>query len=147
MAYYIGKTGFVSVTPSAGGAAVRLPLSEWSLETENDKVDFSNFESSGAKSIAGGFFGGSVSASGPYEGGAITSSAILTDFRAGKIVLVKLGLIQTGTLGFAVNVLLDSVSAGMDAKEKGTFEFSGTLTNMDNSLTIQASQNASLAPA
>lgn len=147
MAYYVGKTGFVQITPSAGGAAVRLPLSEWSLETENDEVDFSNFESSGAKSIAGGFFGGSLSASGPYEGGAVTSSAILTDFRAGKIVLVKLGLLQTGTIGFSVYALLKNVSVSMDAKEKATFEFGGTLTNMDTALTIQSSQNSSLAPA
>lgn len=147
MAYYVGKTGFIQITPSAGGQAVRLPLSEWSLETENEEVDFSNFESSGAKSISGGFFGGTISASGPYEGGAVTSSAILTDFRAGKIVIVELGLLQTGTIGFSVYALLTGVSVNMDAKEKANFEFSGTLTNMDNSLAIAASQNASLAPA
>lgn len=145
MAYYVGKTGFISIIPSAGGGAVKLPLSEWSLELENDEVDFSNFESSGAKSIAGGFFGGSLSASGPFEGGATTSSAILTDFRAGKVCVVELGLLATGTVGFSMSVLLKSVGVNMDAKEKANFEFSGTVTNMDNSLVIQSAQNATIA--
>lgn len=144
MAYYVGKTGFVKFTNSAA-VVTALPLSEWSLEMENEEVDFSNFESSGAKSIAGGFFGGSISASGPYEGSSITTSTILADFRAGKIVTVELGLLATGTIGFSVYVLLKGVSINMDAKDKATFEFSGTLTNMDTALSIQSSQNATIA--
>lgn len=144
MAYYVGKTGFVKFTNSAA-VVTSLPLSEWSLEMENEEVDFSNFESSGAKSIAGGFFGGTISASGPYEGGAVTTSTILTDFRAGKIVTVELGLLSTGTVGFSVYVLLTGASVNMDAKDKANFEFTGTLTNMDTALTIQASQNTTIA--
>lgn len=144
MAYYVGKTGFVKFTNSSA-VVTSLPLAEWSLELENDEVDFSNFESGGAKSIAGGFFGGTISASGPYEGGAITTSTILADFRAGKIVTVELGLLATGAIGFSVYVLLKSVSVNMDVKEKANFEFTGTLTNMDTALTIQASQNATIA--
>jgi hypothetical protein len=147
MAYFVGKTGFISIVPSAGGSAVKLPLKEWSLELENDEVDFSNFESSGAKTIAGGFFGGSLSASGPYESVAIAAAAILTDFRAGKICAVELGLLATGTVGFTVQALLKSVSVDMDAKEGANFEFTGTLTNMksDGTMVIDATQNATIA--
>lgn len=146
MAYYAGKTGFVSVTPSAGGAAVRFPLEEWSLELEVEEVDLTNFESYGMNSILGGIRGGTISASGQYESTAV-SGGILTDFQSGKIVVCELGLLQTGTIGFSVSVLLTGVTVGMNVREKATFEFSGTLTNMDNTGAIVALQNQTIAQA
>jgi hypothetical protein len=144
MAYYTGKTGFLSITP-VGGTATRLPLEEWSMELETEEVEFTNFESYGMKAILGGIRGGTVSGSGQFEG--VAGGAILTDFQTntGKVVDVELGLVQTGTIGFSVKAVLTGLTFGNNVKEKATFEFSGTLTNMDNNGAIVALQNQSIA--
>jgi hypothetical protein len=144
MAYYAGKTGFLSITP-VGGTATRLPLEEWSLELETEEVEFTNFESYGMKSLLGGIRGGTVSGSGQFESVAV--GTVLADFQtnSGKVVDVELGLLQTGTIGFTVKAVLTGMTLGHNVKEKATFEFSGTLTNMDNTGAIVALQNQSIA--
>lgn len=137
MAYYAGKTGFVTV------GATRIPLEEWSLELEVEEVDASNFESYGMNSIMSGMRGGTISASGPYE--SVADGGVLTTFQAGTVVSVELGVLQTGTLGFTVSAILTGVTIGNNVREKPTFEFTGTLTNMDNSGVIQSSQNQTIA--
>lgn len=141
MAYYAGKTGFVTV----GSPAVRIPLEEWSMELEVEEVDATNFESYGMNSIMSGIRGGTISASGPYE--SIADAGVLTTFQAGTVVPVELGLLQTGTIGFSLSVILTGVTVGNNVREKPTFEFTGTLTNMDNSGVIQAAQNQAIAQA
>lgn len=137
MAYYAGKTGFVTV------GATRIPLEEWSMELEVEEVDATNFESYGMNSIMSGMRGGTISASGPYE--SVADGGVLTTFQAGSVVSVELGVLQTGTLGFTVNVILTGVTIGNNVREKPTFEFTGTLTNMDSNGAIQSAQNQTIA--
>jgi len=142
MAYYAGKTGFVTVDAFAG-PGVRIPLEEWSLELEVEEVDATNFESYGMNSIMSGIRGGTISASGPYE--SVADAGVLTLLQAGNVVSVELGVLQTGTLGFSVKAILTGVTIGNNVREKPTFEFTGTLTNMDGSNVIQSAQNQTIA--
>lgn len=139
MAYYSGKSGFVTV------AATRIPLEEWTLELEVEEVDATNFESYGMNTIMSGIRGGTISASGPYE--SVTDAGVLVTFQAGTVVSVELGVFQTGTLGFTVNVILTGLTIGNNVREKPTFEFSGTLTNIDSSGVIQSAQNQTIVQA
>lgn len=151
MAYYAGKTGYLSFQNSAGATAVNLPLEEWSLNLETEEVEFTNFESFGMKTILGGIRGGTVSGSGMYESTAC--AGVLTEFStgttSGKVVTLDLGFVRTGTpalVGITVKAVLTSLTIGNNVKEKVTFEFEGTLTNMssDTNLIVDA-QNQPIA--
>ena len=144
MAYYAGKTGFLNI------ATVAQPLEEWSLELETEEVEFTNFESFGMKSILGGIRGGTVSGSGVMD--SVAGAAVLTSFStaatSGTIIEVECGFIKTGSIGITVKAVLTSLTIGNNVKEKATFEFSGTLSNMDSSTTIPVqAQNSPLAIA
>ena len=145
MAYFTGKTGYLKITPD-GGTATALPLEEWGLELETDEVEFTNFESYGMKSILGGIRGGTVSGSGSLESVAV--GTVLTAYQtgSGKIVEIELGLNVTGTIGINVKAVLTGLTFGDNVKEKATFEFAATLSNM-NSTTgmIESLQNQSLS--
>jgi hypothetical protein len=141
MAYYVGKTGYLSFVNSAGAAAVNLPLEEWSINLETEEVEFTNFESFGMKTILGGIRGGTVSGSGSYE--SVACNPVLTEFStgttSGKVVQLDLGLVRTGTpalVGIQVYAVLTSLTIGNNVKEKVTFEFEGTLTNMSSSTNL-----------
>ena len=140
MPFYAGKTGYISVSPTIGGVHVRQTLEEWSLELETEEVELTNFESYAFKSIIGGIRGGTVSGSGVYNG-----VVPLTPFQAGTLVDIDLGLLQTGSISFMVSALLTGMTFGMNVKEKATFEFSATLTNIDASGAISATQNQVIA--
>ena len=144
MAYYAGKTGFLNI------ATVAQPLEEWSLELETEEVEFTNFESFGMKSILGGIRGGTVSGSGVMD--SVAGAAVLTSFStaatSGTIIEVECGFVKTGSIGITVKAVLTSLTIGNNVKEKATFEFSGTLSNMDSSTTIPVqAQNSPLALA
>ena len=144
MAYYAGKTGFLKI------ATVAQPLEEWSLELETEEVEFTNFESFGMKSILGGIRGGTVSGSGVMD--SVAGAAVLTSFStaatSGTIIEVECGFVKTGSIGITVKAVLTSLTIGNNVKEKATFEFSGTLSNMDSSTTIPVqAQNSPLAIA
>jgi len=144
MAYYAGKNGFLNI---AGAAQ---PLEEWSLELETEEVEFTNFESFGMKSILGGIRGGTVSGSGVMD--SVAGAAVLTSFStaatSGTIIEVECGFVKTGTVGITVKAVLTSLTIGNNVKEKATFEFSGTLSNMDSATTIPVqAQNSPLAIA
>lgn len=149
MAYFTGKTGYLKIKPAAqGGLLTSLPLEEWSLELETEEVEFTNFETYGMKAILGGIRGGTVSGSGVFD--SVSSAAILTDFQAssGKIVEVELGLKNdlVTPLGITVYAVLTGLTIGDNVKEKVTFEFTGTLSNMDNATGVPvAVQNQALA--
>jgi acyl-coenzyme A thioesterase PaaI-like protein len=132
MAYYAGKTGFLNI------AGVAQPLEEWSLELETEEVEFTNFESFGMKSVLGGIRGGTVSGSGVMD--SVAGAAVLTSFStaatSGTIIEVECGFVKTGTVGITVKAVLTSLTIGNNVKEKATFEFSGTLSNMDSATTI-----------
>jgi len=140
MPFYAGKTGYISVAPTIAGVHVRQTLEEWSLELETEEVELTNFESYGFKSIIGGIRGGTVSGSGVYNG-----VVPLTPFQAGTLVDIDLGLLQTGSISFMVSALLTGMTFGMNVKEKATFEFSATLTNIDATGAISATQNQVIA--
>ena len=116
MAFYAGKTGYISVAPTIGGVHVRQTLEEWSLELETEEVELTNFESYGFKSIIGGIRGGTVSGSGVYNG-----VIPLVPFQAGTLVDIDLGLLQTGLISFMVKALITGITVGMNLKEKATF--------------------------
>jgi hypothetical protein len=144
MAYYAGKTGFLNI------ATVAQPLEEWSLELETEEVEFTNFESFGMKSILGGIRGGTVSGSGVMD--SVAGAAVLTSFStaatSGTIIEVECGFVKTGSIGITVKAVLTSLTIGNNVKEKATFEFSGTLSNMDSSTTIPVqAQNSPLSIA
>ena len=144
MAYYAGKTGFLNI------AGVAQPLEEWSLELETEEVEFTNFESFGMKSVLGGIRGGTVSGSGVMD--SVAGAAVLTSFSttatSGAIIEVECGFIKTGTVGITVKAVLTSLTIGNNVKEKATFEFSGTLSNMDSATTIPVqAQNSPIAIA
>jgi acyl-coenzyme A thioesterase PaaI-like protein len=144
MAYYAGKTGFLNI------ATVAQPLEEWSLELETEEVEFTNFESFGMKSILGGIRGGTVSGSGVMD--SVAGAAVLTSFStaatSGTIIEVECGFVKTGSIGITVKAVLTSLTIGNNVKEKATFEFSGTLSNMDSATTIPVqAQNSPLAIA
>lgn len=142
MAYYAGKTGFLNI---AGAAQ---PLEEWSLELETEEVEFTNFESFGMKSILGGIRGGTVSGSGVMD--SATGAAVLTLFSttatSGTVIEVECGFVKTGTVGIIVKAVLTSLTIGNNVKEKATFEFSGTLSNMNAGVPDQV-QNSPLTIA
>lgn len=146
MAFYAGKTGYISIAPSIGGTLVRQTLEEWSLELEVEEVELTNFESAGFKSVIGGMRGGTVSGSGVYNG-----VIPIIQFQAGTIVDIQLGLLKyvaspsVSGAAFTVQALLTGVTFGMNVKEKATFEFSATLTNVDAAGAISTSQNQSIA--
>ena len=145
MAYFSGKTGYLKITP-AGGAATSLHLEEWNLELETEEVEFTNFETYGMKALLGGIRGGTVSGSGMLE--SVSAGTIMTAFQAasGTIVEVELGLNTTGTIGINVKAVLTVLTFGNNVKEKATFEFSGSLSNMDSTASMPvALQNQSLS--
>ena len=145
MAYYAGKTGYLKITPS-GGTATNLHLEEWGLELETDEVEFTNFETYGLKALLGGIRGGTVSGSGTLE--SVTAGTIMTAYQAGsgKVVEIELGLTVTGTVGINVFAVLTGLTIGNNVKEKATFEFSASLSNMETTTFLPvALQNQTLA--
>jgi len=144
MAYYAGKTGFLNI------ATVAQPLEEWSLELETEEVEFTNFQSFGMKSVLGGIRGGTVSGSGVMD--SVAGAAVLTSFStaatSGTIIEVECGFVKTGSIGITVKAVLTSLTIGNNVKEKATFEFSGTLSNMDSATTLPVeAQNSPLTIA
>ena len=111
MAFYAGKNATLSI----GGVA--YPMDTWSIAIETDEVEVTNFQSSGQKSLIAGIQGGTVSASGPYNGSAPVSGA-LAQFTFGISGAVNLGPYQ---------VLITSVTVDTAVKEKATIEVTGSL--------------------
>lgn len=126
MPFYNGKNGFLTIE------GVSYPMEEWSLDIEIEEVEVTNFMSGGFKSLLGGVAGGSISASGPYNGTSPitpTLAGVLTG-NAGQ------GALGTFTFGLAAGasftwpVLVTGVSVTQNVKEKATLEISGSLTNL-----------------
>lgn len=111
MPFYAGKTGFFTI------GAVSYPMDTWSISIDVDEVEVTNFQSSGNKSLIAGVQGGSVSASGPWNGSTITAGA-LANFTFGVATGVSVGPYQ---------VLITSVKVDTSVKEKATIEVSGSL--------------------
>jgi len=88
-----------------------------------------------------------VSGSGTLE--SVSAGTILSSFQgagSGTIVEVELGLTLTGTVGINVKAVLTGLTIGNNVKEKATFEFSGTLSNMNSATGMpEALQNQALA--
>lgn len=126
MPFYNGKNGFLQI----GGLS--YPMEEWSLDIEIEEVEVTNFMSGGFKSLLGGIAGGSVSASGPFDG-TIPFSPTLAGVIAGN---AGQGALGTFTFGLGVGtsitwpVLITGASIGQNVKEKATLEISGSLTNI-----------------
>ena len=116
MPFFSGKNG------SFAANGVVYPMEEWSLEFEVEEVEVTNFMSLGFKSLIGGIAGGTVSASGPYNG-----SAPLAETLSGTVVPFTFG-VGVGA-SFTYPVLITGVSYGQNVKEKATLEISGSLTN------------------
>lgn len=128
MAFFNGKNGSLTI----GG--VVYPMEEWSLDIEIEEVEVTNFMSGGFKQVMGGIAGGSVSASGPYNG---TSPITTTPngVTVGNIGYGAIGQFDFGLaagVGFSWPVLVTGVSIGQNVKEKATIEISGSLTNTNN---------------
>jgi hypothetical protein len=111
MPFYAGKGGSFSI------GATAYPMDTWSISVDTDEVEVTNFQSSGQKSLIAGVQGGSVSASGPWNGATITSGA-LAQFTFGVGVGVGIGPYQ---------VLITSVKIDTTVKEKATIEVTGSL--------------------
>ncbi len=116
MPFFSGKNGFFV----ANGTT--YPMEEWSLEIEVEEVEVTNFMSLGFKSLLGGIAGGSVSASGPFNGTSPLATAL-----QGTVVPFTFG-VGVGA-SFTYPVLITGVSFGQNVKEKATREISGSLTN------------------
>ena len=111
MPFYAGKGGSFSI------GATAYPMDTWSISIETDEVEVTNFQSVGQKALIAGIQGGSVSASGPWNGGTITSGS-LAQFTFGVATGVSLGSYQ---------VLITSVKIDTSVKEKATIEVTGSL--------------------
>ena len=111
MPFYAGKGGSFTI------GATAYPMDTWSVSIDVDEVEVTNFQSSGNKSLIAGVQGGSVSASGPYGGGTITSGA-LASFTFGVATGVSVGTFQ---------VLITSVKIDTSVKEKATIEVTGSI--------------------
>jgi len=70
MPFYAGKNATLSI----GGVA--YPMDTWSIAIETEEVEVTNFQSVGQKNLIAGIQGGTVSASGPYNGTAPSSGCI-----------------------------------------------------------------------
>lgn len=151
MAYFVGKTGYLSIDNFAGSSAVRYHLEEWGLELEVEEVEFSNFETYGMKSVLGGMRGGTVSGSGVLEGTS-AAAALTLAYNIGvtsPVVTIDLGLVASGTpplVGIQVKAVITGFTINNNVKEKPTFEFKATLTNIDPATTLaNSTQNQTLA--
>lgn len=111
MPFYAGKNATLSI----GGTA--YPMDTWSIAIETEEVEVTNFQSGGQKNLIAGIQGGTVSASGPYNGTAPASGA-LASFTFGISGAVTLGPYQ---------VLITSVTVDTTVKEKATIEVTGSL--------------------
>lgn len=116
MPFYSGKNGSFTAN------GVSYPMEEWSLDIEVEEVEVTNFLSGGFKSLLGGIAGGSVSASGPFNGSEPTALAL-----QGTIVPFAFG-VGVGA-GYTYPVLITGVSIKQNVKEKATLEITGSLTN------------------
>jgi hypothetical protein len=111
MPFFAGKNATLSI----GGVA--YPMDSWSIAIETEEVEVTNFQSGGQKSIIAGIQGGTVSASGPYNGTAPSSGA-LANFTFGVAGGVNIGPYQ---------VLITGVTVDTTVKEKATIEVTGSL--------------------
>lgn len=111
MPFYAGKNASLSI----GGVA--YPMDTWSIAIETEEVEVTNFQSVGQKSLIAGIQGGTVSASGPYNGTAPSSGA-LAQFSFGVGGGIFIGPYQ---------ILITSVTVDTSVKEKATIEVSGSL--------------------
>ena len=120
MPFYAGKGGFFAINN------VQFPMDNWSISVDVEEVEVTNFQSLGFKSLIAGLQGGTVSASGPYNGASITPG-VLAAFTFGLATSpaaislsppIQLGLFQ---------VLITSVKIDTSVKEKATIEVTGTL--------------------
>jgi hypothetical protein len=111
MPFYAGKGGSFLI------GATAYPMDTWSVSIDVDEVEVTNFQSSGNKALIAGVQGGSVSASGPYNGGTITSGA-LASFTFGVAAGLSVGTFQ---------VLITSVKIDTSVKEKATIEVTGSI--------------------
>ena len=147
MAYFSGKTGYISLKDLTANTTTFLPLEEWGLELETDEVEFTNFESYGMKTIAGGIRGGTISGSGSVESVAVATILAQYQAQSGMLVEVDLGfkrdtVTPASSLGIVVKAVLTNLTFGNNVKEKATFEFSGTLSNMNTTTgMIDSTQN------
>lgn len=116
MPFYNGKNGSFTAN------GVTYPMEEWSLDFEIEEVEVTNFTSLGFKSVLGGIAGGSVSASGPFNGSHPLALAL-----EGTVVSFNFG-VGAGA-SFTYPVLITGVSFAQNVKEKATLEISGSLTN------------------
>lgn len=125
MPFFNGKGGSLTIE----GAS--YPMEEWSLEIEIEEVEVTNFLSGGFKSVLGGIAGGSISASGPYDG-TIPFAPTLAGVIAGNAGNGAIGTFIFGVssaVTYTWGVLITGATVSQNAKEKATLEISGSLTN------------------
>lgn len=126
MPFFNGKNGSLLID------GVTYPMEEWSLDIEIEEVEVTNFMSGGFKSLLGGIAGGSISASGPYNG-TIPFAPTLAGVLAGNAGQGALGTFTFGLGGgvsYSWPVLITGASVAQNVKEKATLEISGSLTNI-----------------
>jgi hypothetical protein len=128
MAYYVGKNAAIAIN------GVPYCLTDWNLDITTEEVDLTTFCSlgqagtavglvQGVNTVVGGIIGGSVSASGPYTGGAPTSGQVYP-------IIFYLGS-PTGPAGgpsFTQTFLITSVRLSQNVRDKAMIEITGTLT-------------------
>lgn len=112
MPFYAGKGGWFDID------GVQYPMDTWSVSIETDEVEVTNFQSLGQKNLIAGIQGGTVSASGPYNGTAPTS---------GALAFFTFGLATGGPSIGPYQVLITSVKVDTAVKEKATIDISASL--------------------
>lgn len=128
MAYFVGKNAAIVIN------SVPYCLTDWNLEVNSEEVDITTFCSvgqagtvvgqvRGVNTVVGGVIGGSMTATGPYTGGAPSAGEIYP-------VIFYLGS-PTGPQNgpsFTQTFLITSVRVTQNVRDKATLEISGTLT-------------------
>jgi hypothetical protein len=119
MPFYAGKGGFFTINNAS------FPMDTWSISVDVDEVEVTNFQSQGFKSLIAGVQGGSVTASGPYNGSSIIPG-VLAAFTFGLSTIPQVSLSPPIQLG-VFQALITSVKIDTSVKEKATIEVTASL--------------------
>jgi hypothetical protein len=124
MAYFVGKNAGIVINGQP------YCLTDWALDITTEEVDLTTFCSvgqagtvvgpvRGVNTVVGGIVGGSMTASGPYQGAAPTS---------GEIYTVVFYLATPTGPSFTQTFLITSVRVTQNVRDKAMLEIAGTLT-------------------
>jgi hypothetical protein len=124
--YYSGKMGSIAI----GGFA--FPLDTWTLSSETQAVEVSNFTIPlGQEAYIPNLIGGTIECSGPLtSAGSPDAGYIPGRPTAGQYYVFTLG-VGLG-LSYSVVALTTSVEAGQDVKEKATLNITAQITPNPN---------------